>query len=343
MNLEYDAEEQSLLAQFGEVVAGIGPDRFQPEHTAAPSWARLVTAGWSELGREMESGSLPLGLAVGLFRCAGRQLLVEQLVSSAYLLSALVAHIRSPAARGQAEEALRRRPGVLLGDGRSSQLSVVAPDTDEGYCFGAAADADPYSLIATGDGAYTLLRWRGTAPSIEFLPGSALSVARVLLASERECKRLDLELTGRDLDRISTSALLLHSAALLGCAEQLLDMTVEFVKTRHQFGVPVGSFQAVKHGLADVATAAAVSWNAILTASAAGADPVMAPLIARYLAVDAALQSARTGAQFHGGIGFTAELNVHYFLRTVIEGAQRFGSPDDFAIAIGRALAGSPC
>ena len=69
----------------------------------------------------------------------------------------------------------------------------------------------------------------------------------------------------------------------------------------------------------------------------------MAPLIARYLAVDAALQSARAGAQFHGGIGFTAELNVHYFLRTVIEGAQRFGSPDDFAIAIGRALAGSQC
>jgi hypothetical protein len=344
MNLEYDDEEQSLLSQFEQIVADIGAGRLQQRSGPDDSWSRLVSAGWSELGSEIERGALPLGLAVGIFRCAGRQLLVEQFLSSAYLLSALMAHAKSEVPGQRAQEALRARPGVLLGDSRDKAVPVVAARAAEGYCFGASSNVDVYSLTRSDQGRYTLLRWRAARPSVEFLPKSALSTARVRISPATDgWDRCELDLTDQDLDRISTSALLLHSAALLGCAQRLLEVTVEFVKTRHQFGVPVGSFQAVKHGLADVATATTVSWNAILTASARGADPVIAPLVARYLTVDAALLSARSGAQFHGGIGFTAELNVHLFLRTILEGAQRFGSHDDFATAIGRAAVEKTC
>ena len=344
MNLEYDDEQQSLLSQFEQVIEDVGPLSQDQQARGTGTWPQLVAAGWSELGREMETGTLPLGLAVGIFRGAGRQLLVEQFLSSAYLLSALTVHIPSDVSRQRAEQALQARPGVMLGDSRASALPVVSGRTADGYCFGAEAGADAYSLTCSESGTYTLMRWRAAPPTVKFVPESALSTARVQVAPGTDgWERYALDLGAQDLDRISTSALLLHSAGLVGCAERLLDVTVDYVKTRHQFGVPIGSFQAVKHGLADVATAVAVSWNAILIASAAGSDQAVAPLIARYLAVEAALLAARAGAQFHGGMGFTAELNVHYFLRTIIEGAQRFGSIDDFAAEIGRAIVARAC
>src|ERR1700733_7866046 len=92
MNLEYDDEEQSLLSQFEEIAADIGAVRLRQQSGLDDGWSRLVNAGWSDLGGEIERGTLPLGLAVGVFRCAGRQLLVEQFLSSAYLLAALAAH-----------------------------------------------------------------------------------------------------------------------------------------------------------------------------------------------------------------------------------------------------------
>jgi hypothetical protein len=344
MNLEYDDEQQSLLSQFDQVIEDVGPISKSRGAPGSGTWARLVAAGWSELGGELETGALPLGLAVGIFRGAGRRLLVEQFLSSAYLLSALTVHIPSDVSRQRAEQALKARPGVLLGDSRASALPVVSERSADGYCFGAEAGADAYSLTCSESGTYTLRRWREAPPTVDFVPESALSTARVQVAPSTDgWERFALDLDAQDLDRISTSALLLHSAGLVGCAEKLLDVTVEYVKTRHQFGVPIGSFQAVKHGLADVATAITVSWNAILTASAAGSDQTVAPLVARYLAVETAMLAARAGAQFHGGIGFTAELNVHYFLRTIIEGAQRFGSNDDVAAEIGRAVVARAC
>ena len=345
MNLEYDDEEQGLLSQFEHVIEDVGPLSQDQGTRGTGTWPRLVAAGWSELGREMETGTLPLGLAVGIFRGAGRQLLVEQFVSSAYLLSALTVHIPSDVSRQRAEQALKARPGVLLGDSRGSALPVVSGLTADGYCFGAEAGADAYSLTCSESGTYTLRRWRAAPPIVEFVPESALSTARVQCSRPAQWAGSRTRLISAHGTwivfqlRLSCSIPLDSSDAREGCS----DVTVEYVKTRHQFGVPIGSFQAVKHGLADVATAVAVSWNAILTASAVGADQAVAPLIARYLAVEAALLSARAGAQFHGGIGFTAELNVHYFLRTIIEGAQRFGSNDDFAAEIGRAIVARAC
>jgi alkylation response protein AidB-like acyl-CoA dehydrogenase len=189
-----------------------------------------------------------------------------------------------------------------------------------------------------------LQRWDGGAAVVEPVAGLSPSVASVTL-SQSGGHWVDYELRDDPLGlaRLETEALLVHSAALIGCAERLIEITCEHGRNRVQFGVPIGSFQAVKHGLADAFTALAVAWNAILCAVAEGSDQIIAPLVARVLAVDSTLTAARAGAQFHGGMGFTAELNVHLFLKAILDGTQRFVAPDDAAVELGRRFAEAAC
>jgi len=194
----------------------------------------------------------------------------------------------------------------------------------------------------TDDAGLVLSCWEGTAPVAKARPSLSPSVATVEIEGG-SWRDVPLDLTVEDLARIETNAVLLHSAALVGCAEELLMATRDYTLMRQQFGAPIGSYQAIKHALADVFTANEVAWNAILSAVAEGADTVTAPLVARYLAVEAALGAARAGAQFHGGMGFTAELNVHWFLKAVLDGGQRFGNHDDFAAALGREMMARAC
>jgi Acyl-CoA dehydrogenase, C-terminal domain len=339
MNLEYDADEQSLLAQVADIFRGIAPLDASGDKPLS-AWRLLVEAGWHDLGAGVEEQAMPLGVAAGVFRAAGRQLLVDQFVSGAYLLSALAAHCRDDGDRIHSAARLRERPGVLLGDGRTAAVPVVGTGVREGYCFGVEGEVDVYRVV--DDNGLVLSHWSGGAPAVAARPALSPSVATVTVDGDR-WRDMPLDLSADDLARIETGALLLHSAALVGCAEELLTATRDYALSRRQFGAPIGSYQAVKHALADVFTANTVAWNAILSAVAEGADTVTAPLVARYLAVEAALGSARAGAQFHGGMGFTAELNVHRFLKTVLDGGQRFGSHDDFAAALGQEMVSRTC
>jgi Acyl-CoA dehydrogenase, C-terminal domain len=342
VNLEYDPDELEFLHQAGDVLTAIAP---VPANGTAPPvpWPQLGTAGWADLGAELEAGELALSVAVDLFRQAGRQLLVEQLLTTGYLLSALAATAADDDARQELQGRLRGTPGVLLGDGRSHAVPVVTEQTRAGFCFGASAGCDVYRLLQDS-GCHLLQRWTGPAAAMavpaELSPGIQLLELDGIAGTWTE---YPLTASADQLERLAREAGILHSAALIGVGEQLLDITCEYVRTRRQFGVPIGSFQAVKHGLADVHTELVVAWNAILGAAADGADDVLAPLVARLLAVDAALAAARAGAQFHGGMGFTAELNVHLYLKTVLDGAQRFAGPDDVACELARRFAAASC
>lgn len=128
-------------------------------------------------------------------------------------------------------------------------------------------------------------------------------------------------------------ALAVHRAFdALGAAARLLDMTVSYVGRREQFGVPIGSFQAVKHHCADMALAVEASrsslWAAALALDTASgsAYPPVAPLAqartraasaAAAYAKSAAARVADTALQVHGGIGFTWEHDLHLFLRRI--------------------------
>jgi alkylation response protein AidB-like acyl-CoA dehydrogenase len=125
----------------------------------------------------------------------------------------------------------------------------------------------------------------------------------------------------------------LGTAALLcGLSRRMLDMTVEYVKRREQYGVPVGSFQAVKHALADAHVAVEFARPAVLAAgwdlSQAGESPVDPVGVAKILASDAARLVARTAIQCHGAMGYTTEYDLHLFAKRVWALAPSWGDAD---------------
>jgi len=107
-----------------------------------------------------------------------------------------------------------------------------------------------------------------------------------------------------------------------GIVDALLEMTVEYVKTRHQFGRPIGSFQAVKHRLADVLVLLERARSAIrYAASVYDEAPDTARLaiaVAGAVCTDAAIDAAAEAVQLHGGVGFTWEHPAHSYFRRAL-------------------------
>lgn len=106
------------------------------------------------------------------------------------------------------------------------------------------------------------------------------------------------------------AAVLASSAQLLGAGERMLADSVTYVQQRTQFGRPIGSYQAIKHALADVRIALDFV-RPLVYAAALGAAPVSAAKVA---AGDAAWQAARTALQVHGAIGYTQEHDLSLWL-----------------------------
>ena len=152
-----------------------------------------------------------------------------------------------------------------------------------------------------------------------------------------------------------------HSAEMLGGAETVMNLAVEYAKVREQFGRPIGSFQAVKHRCADMlvdvegmrsavyhaawtlgaagpnaALGAATADPAALGAATAGdpatlgaggtADAAAAAATAKIWCSDAAVRVAESALQVHGGIGFTWEADVHLYLKRAQLDGVSFGN-----------------
>ncbi|MFA5885140.1 MAG: acyl-CoA dehydrogenase family protein [Acidimicrobiia bacterium] len=109
------------------------------------------------------------------------------------------------------------------------------------------------------------------------------------------------------------------AAELVGTARRMFDMTLAYVKERHQFGVPIGSFQAVQHKLADVSLgverAQSAAQYAAMALDADDPDRHRAVHVAKAAAGEAATRAAKDGIQLHGGIGYTWEHDLHLFIR----------------------------
>jgi alkylation response protein AidB-like acyl-CoA dehydrogenase len=120
------------------------------------------------------------------------------------------------------------------------------------------------------------------------------------------------------------------AAQLIGLGRGLLDQTVGYVKDRHQFGRPIGSFQAVKHRLADTLLALEMAappvWAAAhaLDTGAAGREPSVS--LAKAMASDAATTAARSALQAHGAMGYTDDYHLHFWLKRVLCLASDHGS-----------------
>jgi alkylation response protein AidB-like acyl-CoA dehydrogenase len=114
-------------------------------------------------------------------------------------------------------------------------------------------------------------------------------------------------------DRYGADPALAAAAQLLGLGHGMLVTTVEYVKQRQQFGVPIGSFQAIKHQLADALKELAFARPAVWRA-AETRDRIHVSM-AKAMASDAASFVARRALQCHGAIGYTVEYDLHRFLK----------------------------
>jgi alkylation response protein AidB-like acyl-CoA dehydrogenase len=129
------------------------------------------------------------------------------------------------------------------------------------------------------------------------------------------------------LDQLRWAAALLVSADSIGGARAIFDLTIDYLKTRTQFGKPIGSFQALKHRAADLAVKLEMAAGLVEAAlmRTAGTEPAFWAAMAKVSASEAYSAIAADAVQMHGGIGFTWEHRAHLYLKRATLNAMLFG------------------
>jgi alkylation response protein AidB-like acyl-CoA dehydrogenase len=151
-------------------------------------------------------------------------------------------------------------------------------------------------------------------------------------------------LAGRDeLATWRRGGAVLTAAYQVGIAQACTETATAYSLTRHQFDRPIGSFQAVKHLLADMAVRAELARASVDAAAVTLDDPSVGDLDraiagARVVAGEAALKNAKTSVQVHGGIGFTWEADPHLYLKRAWVLNTHFGTPIEHADALATML-----
>lgn len=134
------------------------------------------------------------------------------------------------------------------------------------------------------------------------------------------------------------------SAQLIGLARHLIDMTVEYAGARTQFGVPIGSFQAVKHQLADahlaVEFARPMVYRAAWSMARDKGDTETHVSMAKVYAAEAALKTAKAALQIHGAIGYSFEHDLHLWMKRVWALASDWGDAAWHRQRVGQAVLG---
>lgn len=138
-------------------------------------------------------------------------------------------------------------------------------------------------------------------------------------------------------------ASLLASAQLCGNSEGSTRLAVDFAKEREQFGRPVGSFQGLKHLLADCWIRTEVARSSVWSAGVTSDEPEVGDVDravagARLTSARAATENAKTCIQVHGGMGFTWEVDAHLFLKRAWILETVFGSVDEAAEIVAETL-----
>lgn len=145
------------------------------------------------------------------------------------------------------------------------------------------------------------------------------------------------------LDRLMAAGALLAAAEAIGAADRVFGLACGYAAQRRQFGRSIGSFQALRHLLADAYVRAESGWSAVHYAAAAldeGApEAAQAVSVAKAYVSRGAREVAHTAMQVFGGIAFTAEHPAHRFLRRIGVRAQQFGDAAYHERLLGQALA----
>jgi alkylation response protein AidB-like acyl-CoA dehydrogenase len=297
MDFDLNDEQKEIKQVAHELLASRSPFPKVREAAEAASydqalWAELVELGWPGIAVSAEHGGQGLG-AVEL------SVLVEELgyacAATPYLSTATAAAVIE--ATGTPEQRSRWLPGLASGE-QTAGLGARELAAD-------AVDAAVIVLIDE-DEAFLLDR---AAADVEELVTIDPTRRFATVSGEGE------PLAPGAVDRIRTAI----ASELIGVCQRALDMSLEFVKERKQFGVPVGSFQAVGHRCAQMLLQTeSIRSSAYFAAWAADADPdrlAEAAALAGAAAADGGREVTGSAIQAHGGIGFTWEADVHWLYK----------------------------
>jgi len=323
-----DAVRSYLRDKFGPTQVRELYENPDSEGLPAPLWKALGEQGWLAVLVPEEHDGIGLGLldASVLARAFG-----AGAVPGPWLGTVLVTEALRVA--GSKEQQAARLPALAAGEVKgaaallkqgSSPSPAGAPATSSGGALSGRLDLVDYPevadvlLVAAQDGLY-LVDPRGAGVSIT-AQQSLDRGARVGTVTLDGAPGEKLEGSSPQvLQQLLDAAAVLVANDLVGLARKALTDTVEYDKTRVQFGKPVGSFQAVKHELADLHVAVTFAEHAATYAAFAAdvdaPDRQLAASIAKSKAADAADLATAAMIQFHGGIGYTWEHDTHFYFK----------------------------
>ncbi len=237
--------------------------------------------------------------------------------------------------------------GETNGSWDASSVSVIARPLGTGFELDGAATyvldghtADLIAVVArregsSGEDGISLFVIRGDAHGLERRKLSTVDETRKqakLVFSSVSAERLGEPGAGASaLAHTLDLAGIALANEMVGGAQMVLEMSVDYAKTRVQFGRPIGSFQAIKHKCADMLLDVELAKSAACYAAAAASEgdeelPTLAPL-AKALASDAYRRAAAECIQIHGGIGFTWEHDAHLYFKRAKTSEVLLGDP----------------
>jgi alkylation response protein AidB-like acyl-CoA dehydrogenase len=290
-------------------------------------WAKLAAQGYTGIMFGETSGGVGLGVVelALLMEEAGRVLLPGPLFSTVALAGAVIdacggdeqkRRLLTPICRGDTCATLaflesnanwdQAALGVTGSGGRLSGQKLFVTD---------AASAQ-LIVVAARDGVYVV---DAASPGVQIEPMAGMDPTRPLSAITFENTPAERLPKTDGLTRglsVATTGLV---AEMVGGMQRTMDITVEYARTRKQFGKPIGSFQAVQHMCADMyletESARSAAYYAAWALQEQAVDADAAVSIAKLYASDAARAVGNRGIQVHGGMGFTWESDLHLYYR----------------------------
>jgi alkylation response protein AidB-like acyl-CoA dehydrogenase len=325
VNFGFSEDQETIKATARELLASRSP--FERVRDAAEAgryddalWRELCELGWPGIAVAEEHGGQGLG-AVEL------AVLLEELgyaVAPVPLLGSALAALAIEHA-GSAEQRARWLPGLASGEQTGALGGVRDLVAD-------AADASVIVLVEAGSPRLV------AREDADVEPVAAIDPTRRYARVSGDGPALGGDVEGA-LGRAGAAV----SAELVGVCQRALDMTVAYVGERKQFGVPVGSFQAVSHRCAqmllDTESARSAAYFAAWAADAAPERLAEATGLACVAASDAGVGVTGSAIQAHGGIGFTWEADVHWLFKRAQLDAALLGSASAHRIRLARGVA----
>lgn len=320
-------EEQRLIQATAEQLArdlGMQTPASSAAEAERNAWLQLADAGLLGMRLPESAGGSPTsGVEIALVvEQLGRFLVPLPFLGSAVCASELLCRARA------SDELLRQLASGTL------RLAPVLDRSLARWC----APGEP-GIAWDAAGARAGLRLdtsRGNLEAVELgAPLASQDLTRRLHAVPANAKRVDLGDLGGAIDpaqRTRALALLISALAadLVGIMQGALERAVGYIKQREQFGVKVGSFQALQHiaaeSLVSVEGARGCAWYGAWAAEALAPDEaLLAARAAKAYTSERARDVCETAIQLHGGIGMTWESPCHVFLRRALLGRQSFG------------------